>query len=190
MVTERLHLGRQPRQRRPHPGRSRRGDGRPASDRRRTSPRRLAYDGERVWVAFKSSGDIQAFDAATSEPRSTRSRSAASPHGLFVDDESLWIANTGSDQVQNLDLGNPSAPIENFADVCDEPRDVELAFESLWVTCGIDQAVKQLDPQDGTELGEVPLDTQLEAITSSENPDTIWVGGGGSGKVFAISPGG
>ena len=152
-------------------------------------PRRLAYDGERVWVAYKSSGDIQAFNAATSEPEDPI-QVGGEPHGLFVDDQSLWIANTGSDQVQNVDLGNPSAPIENFPDVCDEPRDVELAFESLWVTCGIDQAVKQLDPQNGTELGEVPLNTQLEAITSSENPDTIWVGGGGSGKVFAISPGG
>ena len=151
-------------------------------------PRRLAYDGERVWVAFKSSGTVQAFDAATgaAEPPIQVS---GEPHGLFADGESLWIANTGSDQVQKLDLDNPSS-LESFPDVCQEPRDVEVAFDSVWVTCGLDQAVKQLDPQNGTELGEVPLNTQLEAITSTENPDTIWVGGGGTGKVFAISPGG
>ncbi len=151
-------------------------------------PRRLAYDGERVWVAFKSSQTVQAFDAATAEAEAPI-QVGGEPHGLFVDGKSLWIANTGSNQVQKLDVDNPSA-LRGFPDVCDEPRDVEVAFDSVWVTCGIDQAVKQLDPQNGAELGEVPLDTQLEAITSTENPDTVWVGGGGSGKVFAISPSG
>jgi streptogramin lyase len=152
-------------------------------------PRRLAYDGERVWVAFKSSGGVQAFDAVTGAAESPI-QVGGEPHGLFTDRESLWIANTGNDQVQKIDLRHPNAPIENFPDVCDEPRDVEVAFDAVWVTCGLERAVKKLDPRSGDELGEVTFDTQLEALTSSEDPDTIWVGGGGSGKVFAISPGG
>ena len=155
-------------------------------------PRRLAYDGERIWVAFKSSENLQPFNAdsgAAEDPIQV----GGEPHGLFVDGESLWIANTGSDEVQRLDLNDPTAPTIDHP-TCNEPRDVEVAFGSIWVTCGVDQAVKQLDPESGEEIGEVSFDggrfdTQLEAITSSEDPDRIWVGGGGSGVVFAIDPG-
>ena len=156
-------------------------------------PRRLAYDGERVWVAFKSSENVQAFDAETGEAEAPI-QVGGEPHGMFVDGDSLWIANTGSDEIQRLDLNDPTTGTEDFP-VCNEPRDVELAFGSVWVTCGLGQAVQKLDPRSGGRIGEVSFegsrfDTQLEAITSSENPDRIWVGGGGSGRVFEIDPGG
>jgi hypothetical protein len=152
-------------------------------------PRRLAYDGERIWTAYKFAGDVQAFDATTGEPGELIDV-GGEPHGLLVAAGFLWIANTGSDSVQKLALDDPTGPVETFRQVCDEPRDIELAFEALWVTCGLGRAVKQLDPETGRERGEVPVETQLETIASSENPDRIWVGGGGSGKLIVIDPAG
>ena len=152
-------------------------------------PRRLAFDGSRIWAAFKLSGEVQAFKGADGAPFDEPIELGGEPHGLLAAQETLWIANTADDSVQKLDLKELDAPPEVLPGVCNEPRDVELAFGSLWVSCGRGKAVVELDPETGENRATIDLGTQLETIASSEGPDRIWAAGGGSHKVFGIDPG-
>jgi DNA-binding beta-propeller fold protein YncE len=152
-------------------------------------PRRLTFDGSRIWASFKFSNNVQAFELESGAPAGEPIAVGAEPHGLLAADGYLWVANTGGDSVTKLTLADLDAPAETFEDVCREPRDVELAFGSLWVACGAGSEVVELDPKDGTQLASLGVGGELETIASSEDPDRLWVGGGDSGKVFGIDPG-
>jgi streptogramin lyase len=153
-------------------------------------PRRLVGDGGLMWVSYRDGAAVQALDVVTGKAPDPPVDVGGEPHGMFVADGYLWIANTLRDSVQKIDLADPTGDIVEFEDACDEPRDVEVAFDSVWVTCGLEQALVELDPELTEERGRVRFDSGLETLTTSENPDRVWVAGGTAGLLYGVDPGG
>jgi Protein kinase domain len=151
-------------------------------------PRRLVRDGDRMWISYRDTGAVQSLDVETGKATDRPVDVGGEPHGLFIADGFLWVANTLRDNVQKLDLDDPAGGMEEFP-ACDEPRDVAVAFSSVWVTCGLGQALVELGPEDGEVRSRLRFETGLETLTTSEDPDRVWVAGGTAGTLFEIDPG-
>lgn len=94
--------------------------------------------------------------SAAMTARSPRKTSARGPYGLAVDGERGWLA-AGADGLIELALSGDAITLGTKLEGALEPRDVALTPRGLLVADGL-EGLRLLDPDDGSELGHIPLD--------------------------------
>jgi outer membrane protein assembly factor BamB len=157
-------------------------------------PRAIAFEegAGRLWVSFRDSDTVEAFDAETGAPAAGPIEVGDAPHGLLVGNEFLWVANVDSNTVQRIALADPRKA-EPFGELepetCVEPRDVAVAFDSVWIPCGKGGGtVVQLALEDGEQIDDFTVGGSPETVTVTREPDHVWVGGGDGGRLIQITP--
>lgn len=155
-------------------------------------PRAIAFDdaANRLWVSFRESDTVEAFDATTGAPVAGPIEVGDAPHGLLVGNEFVWVANVDDGTVQRIPLADPGAGAETFAaGVCAEPRDVAVGFDSVWIPCGKGGGeVVQLAFADGELIDRFPVGGSPETAVVTRDPDGVWIGGGDGGELIRITP--
>ena len=155
-------------------------------------PRAIAFEEgrNRLWVSFRDSDTVEAFDAGTGASVAGPIPVGDAPHGLLVGTEFLWVASVDDDTVQRIALADPGGGAKPFASgFCDEPRDVAAGFDSIWIPCGKGGGqVAQLELADGAEVEIFDVGGSPETAVVSRDPDHVWVGGGDGGKLIEITP--
>lgn len=155
-------------------------------------PRAIAFDAanDRLWVSFRESDRVQAFDAGDGEPATAAIEVGDGPHGLLVGNEFVWVANVDDGTVDRISLADPEAGAETFAEgVCEEPRDVAVGFDSVWIPCGKGGGqVVQLRFEDGEQIETFTVGGSPETAIVTRDPDGVWVGGGAGGELIRITP--
>ena len=157
-------------------------------------PRAIVFEegAGRLWVSFRDSNTVEAFDAETGAPAAGPIPVGDAPHGLLVGEEFLWVANVDSNTIQRIALADPRKAKPFGAldpQTCVEPRDVAVAFDSVWIPCGKGEGtVVQLALDNGKQIDDFTVGGSPETATVTRDPDHVWVGGGDGGKLIQITP--
>jgi serine/threonine-protein kinase len=105
------------------------------------------------------------------------------PSGVAIDSTgAAWVAATGAGELVRADMS--SGKVVDSVKVGNEPRDVAMGFDSVWVTCG-----------DGT-VWRVSLDGKVESVTDvrgdpqgidvSDAANAVWVALSDKGELARI----
>jgi YVTN family beta-propeller protein len=130
--------------------------------------RALAVATDAVWAVVGTS------DVVSIDPRARMERF---PVGLgavaiAVDTQAAWVAAAESDFLSRIDLRTGTI---TGVTVGDDPRDVAVAFGSVWVANSNDGTVSRIDPGTRKVLATIPVGVRVEGIASAGGK--VWVTG-------------
>ena len=147
-----------------------------------SAPYGVAIGNGLVWVTNRDSNSVSRLPIEGGDQLDPIAV-GANPKGVDVSGDEAWVANTDSDTVTRIDVQTQAT--EEFP-IGNQPRDVVIAFGSVWVTLGEDDELARLNPESGEvdqliEVGDGP-----EGITADS--DSIWVANGLDGTVVRVRP--
>jgi DNA-binding beta-propeller fold protein YncE/tRNA A-37 threonylcarbamoyl transferase component Bud32 len=141
---------------------------------------------DRVWVAARAGGEIDAIDKATSEV--AFEIPVPNPTSVAVGFGSVWAISKVTDTLYRLDPVEGTAPVEIPLGEGADPSDVAVDNDWVWVANAGAQNVVRIDPDGNAPAGNVPLGTEPRAIATGDG--LVWVTNIRSASVSRIDPDG
>lgn len=147
-------------------------------------PHGLSLGGDALWVTSRTDGVLLELDPGDLSEIG-RYSVGANPKGVLWDDDRAWVANTDDDSISVIEDDKESEPVA----ICDSPRAFASAFGSIWLTCGEEGVVLELDPATREVRSRTRIDgpgVSPEDIVATG--DRLWVSTGKGGTVVEIDP--
>jgi DNA-binding beta-propeller fold protein YncE len=147
-------------------------------------PTAVAIGPERVWVAARDAGEVDAVDQVSNDIAFRIPVPA--PSAIAVGFGSVWAVSKASDTLYRLDPLEGRRPLEIPLGHGADPSDVAVDSDWVWVANAGTQSVVRISPDTDTAVGNVPLGTEPRAIATGEG--SVWVTNVRSASVSRIDP--
>jgi len=133
-----------------------------------------AYGEGRVWVIDDFGNLLLGLDPTTLNVE-TRIELPGAPTGLAVGNGEVWVFDEFNATVTSVttETGDVSPPIGGEVR---EPKDIAVAFGSVWLADADARSVVRIDPLTGT-AASIPLDVSPSSIAPDLERGSIWIWG-------------
>jgi streptogramin lyase len=148
------------------------------------SPTSVAVGDERVWMAARAAGQVEAVERATLKP-SIRIP-VPSPSQVAVGFGSVWAVSSNANAIYRLDPLENAAPLQIPLGEAARPVDVAVDERWVWVANAGSQDVVRIDPDTNRPAGDVNLGTAPRALATGDG--AVWVTNFELGSVSRIDP--
>ena len=137
------------------------------------TPENLVFDGANIWVSNASihRGRLTKVRANDGTVLSTYAVGSG-PYGMVFDGASVWVANYGSNDLSKVNVGTGRVTNDIRLAGCHLPDALGFDGSHIWVNCGNDQTVQELD-RNGLYLQTVKVDSH--PYNFAYDGSNIWV---------------
>jgi DNA-binding beta-propeller fold protein YncE len=123
------------------------------------SPENLIFDGQNIWVSNSSVNRGMLTKVRANDGVLLRTYAVGSgPYGMVFDGVSVWVANYKSNNLSKVNVSNGSVTNDIRVERCHMPNALGFDGSHIWVNCGRDKAVQELD-LNGAFLRMVDVDS-------------------------------
>ena len=123
------------------------------------SPENLVFDGQNIWVSNSSVNRGMLTRVRTSDGAMLGTYAVGSgPYGMVFDGASIWVANYKSNDLSKVNASTGLVTNNIRLERCHLPSALGFDGSHIWVNCGRDKAVEELD-LNGAPLRTVGVDS-------------------------------
>jgi len=123
------------------------------------NPENLIFDGQNIWVSNSSVNRGMLTKVRASDGVVLRTYTVGSgPYGMVFDGASVWVANYKSNNLSKVNVRTGQVTNDIRLDGCHLPDALGFDGSHIWVNCGDDKAVQELD-LNGVFLHTVKVDS-------------------------------
>ncbi len=146
----------------------------------------VAFDGEHLWIADRSSDQIYRIDAADSLVSDSLEAPGYIPRGLAWDGTWLWCADAGEQQIYAID---PASRIVERTIPCPVSNPTGLAWDGqhLWLGADGDRELHKISDEDGTTIVSIPAPTSHTWGLAFDGTH-LWVSDRYKNMIYMVSP--
>jgi streptogramin lyase len=151
------------------------------------SPENLIFDGQNIWVSNSSVDRGMLTKVRAKDGVVLRTYAVGSgPYGMVFDGASVWVANYKSNDLSKVNVSTGRVTNDMRVEGCYMPNALGFDGSHIWVNCGRDKAVQELD-LNGVLLRMVDVESHPYNFTfDGSNMWVVNVNGNSVTKITAI----